>query len=83
MCIHRLPSITWMSIKCWIILYIVYFVINTLLQIIIRDELNADSWFDYGTFCLYVNDVIKVCMNKSVSMYISFTVLLYNLNAAW
>lgn len=37
---------------------------------IIRDEANADNWFDFGTFCLYINNVSKAeeCFHKCISI---------------
>ncbi|KAK7502734.1 hypothetical protein BaRGS_00005984 [Batillaria attramentaria] len=37
---------------------------------IIREENNADNWFDFGTFCLYINNVSKAeeCFNKCISI---------------
>ncbi|XP_041353572.1 cilia- and flagella-associated protein 70-like isoform X3 [Gigantopelta aegis] len=37
---------------------------------IARDKLDADSWFDYGTYCLYVNDVTKAeeCFKECISL---------------
>ena len=33
-------------------------------QRITRDKNNADSWLDYGTFCLYINDLAKVSQSN-------------------
>ncbi|KAK7103909.1 hypothetical protein V1264_018705 [Littorina saxatilis] len=37
---------------------------------IIREESNADNWFDFGTFCLYTNNVSKAeeCFHKCISI---------------
>ncbi|KAL8608639.1 hypothetical protein ACOMHN_002868 [Nucella lapillus] len=37
---------------------------------IVREEANADNWFDFGTFCLYVNNVSKAeeCFHKCISI---------------
>ncbi|XP_076464163.1 cilia- and flagella-associated protein 70-like isoform X2 [Babylonia areolata] len=37
---------------------------------IIREEGNADNWFDFGTFCLLINNVSKAeeCFHKCISI---------------
>ncbi|XP_076442365.1 cilia- and flagella-associated protein 70-like isoform X3 [Babylonia areolata] len=37
---------------------------------IVRDEVDADNWFDFGTFCLYINNISKAeeCFHKCISI---------------
>ncbi len=49
-------------------------------QRIARDRNNPDHWLDYGTFCLYLNDLTKVSTHQrsTVNIQISYVLFYYN-----